>query len=187
MQVFKIKGFVCKRFLPTFPSPPPTFIFWPKPRIPFLGLSLLRNQTETLATQASRQKDSFISNTSEGGQRGRGAGCLKKKDGLFEKRDRAAEGQKHRNFQLVNKSSGISPHKVLQWRLINAVYHLWVTNNKGERGLKERAVINFLPLKREGGLLERGVLNRGFTVYMLIFLCQWHQINSAPCHLVNTP
>ena len=40
--------------------PPPTFIFLalvsflarPKPRIPFLGLSLLRNQTETLAAQA---------------------------------------------------------------------------------------------------------------------------------------
>ena len=26
-QVFKIKGFVCKRFLPS-PPPPPTFIFW---------------------------------------------------------------------------------------------------------------------------------------------------------------
>ena len=41
--------------------PPPTlhllalvsFLARPKPRIPFLGLSLLRNQTETLATQAS--------------------------------------------------------------------------------------------------------------------------------------
>ena len=29
-----------------------SFIARPKPRIPFLGLSLLRNQTETLATQA---------------------------------------------------------------------------------------------------------------------------------------
>ena len=59
-QVFKIEGFVCKRFLhslpPPPPPPPPTFIFLalvsflarPKPRIPFLGLSLLRNQTETL-------------------------------------------------------------------------------------------------------------------------------------------
>ena len=103
---------------------------------------------ETLATQASPRKDSFISNTSEGG----GGGG----DGLFEKRDRAAESQKHWNFQLVNKSSGISPHKVLQWRLINAVYHLWVTNNTGERGLKERGVINFLPLKREGGLIREG-------------------------------
>ena len=26
-QVFKIKGFVCKRFLPS-PPPPPTFVFW---------------------------------------------------------------------------------------------------------------------------------------------------------------
>ena len=30
-----------------------SFLARPKPRIPFLGLSLLRNQTETLATQAS--------------------------------------------------------------------------------------------------------------------------------------
>ena len=58
-QVFKIEGFVCKRFFPSSPNPP-TFIFLalvsflarPKPRIPFHGLSLLRNQTETLATQA---------------------------------------------------------------------------------------------------------------------------------------
>ena len=48
-------------FLPSLPSPP-TFIFLalvsflarPKPRIPFLRLSLLRSQTETLATQASQ-------------------------------------------------------------------------------------------------------------------------------------
>ena len=41
--------------------PPPSFIFWlfvsflarPKPRIPFLGLSLLQNQTETLGMQVS--------------------------------------------------------------------------------------------------------------------------------------
>ena len=56
-QVFKIEGFVCKHFLP---SPPPLFHFlalvsflaWPKPRILFLGLSLLQNEMETLATQA---------------------------------------------------------------------------------------------------------------------------------------
>ena len=30
-----------------------SFLPQPKPKIPFLGLSLLRNQTETLATQAS--------------------------------------------------------------------------------------------------------------------------------------
>ena len=43
-----------------FPSPSPhfhclalvSFLARPKPRIPFLGLFLLRNQTETLATQA---------------------------------------------------------------------------------------------------------------------------------------
>ena len=47
---------------PSFPSPSPVFHYLalvsflarPKPRIPFPGLSLLRNQTETLATQARR-------------------------------------------------------------------------------------------------------------------------------------
>ena len=49
------------------PRPPPTFIFWlvlflerSKLRIPFLGLSLLRNRTETLATQAIRYLRSVI-------------------------------------------------------------------------------------------------------------------------------
>ena len=49
-----------ERKFPSFPSPFPSFILAlfsflarPKPRIPLLGLSLLRNQTETLATQAS--------------------------------------------------------------------------------------------------------------------------------------
>ena len=71
-QVFKIEGFVCKRFLPP-PPPPTTFVFLalvsfltqPKPRIPIHGLSLLRNQTETLATQAilslAKQISGFIS------------------------------------------------------------------------------------------------------------------------------
>ena len=38
----------------------------PKPRIPFLGLSLLRNQTETLATQAINSVDPFISEPGTG-------------------------------------------------------------------------------------------------------------------------
>ena len=29
-----------------------SFLAWSKPKVPFLGISLLRNQTETLATQA---------------------------------------------------------------------------------------------------------------------------------------
>ena len=49
------------------PSPSPLFHFLalvsflarPKPRIPFLGLSLLRNSTETLATQARTLKVAF--------------------------------------------------------------------------------------------------------------------------------
>ena len=56
---FQNRG-VCLQAFPSFPSPSPHFHFLalvsflarPKPRIPFLGLSLLRNQTETLATQA---------------------------------------------------------------------------------------------------------------------------------------
>ena len=51
------------RGFPSFPSPSPHFHFLvllsflarPKPRIPFLGLSLLRNQRKTFATQASSQ------------------------------------------------------------------------------------------------------------------------------------
>ena len=55
-QVFKIEGFVCKRFLPSpSPPPPPSFTFWLSFHFSggqFLSISLLRNQTETLATQA---------------------------------------------------------------------------------------------------------------------------------------
>ena len=57
---FQNRG-VCLQAFPSFPSPSPHFHFLalvsflarPNPRIPFLGLSLLRNQTETLVTQAS--------------------------------------------------------------------------------------------------------------------------------------
>ena len=53
---FQNRG-VCLQAFPSFPSPSPHFHFLalvsflarPKPRIPFLRLSLLRNQTETLA------------------------------------------------------------------------------------------------------------------------------------------
>ena len=51
-QVFKIKGFVCKRFLPS-PPPPPSpffhflalvsFLAWSKLKIPFLGFFWLQN------------------------------------------------------------------------------------------------------------------------------------------------
>ena len=42
----------------------------------------------------------------------------------------AAEDEKtNPNLQLVNKPSRISPHEVLQSRLINTVYHLLVKNN----------------------------------------------------------
>ena len=53
-QVFKIEGIVCKRFLPS-PPPPPSFIFWLSfhfSRGQNRSRSFLRNQMETLATQA---------------------------------------------------------------------------------------------------------------------------------------
>ena len=37
-----------------------SFLARPKPRIPFLGLSLLRNQTETLATKATQRPVFFV-------------------------------------------------------------------------------------------------------------------------------
>ena len=40
-----------------------TYLARPKPRIPFLGLSMLRNQTETLATQAMDLVASFVIKT----------------------------------------------------------------------------------------------------------------------------
>ena len=58
-QVFKIEGFVWKRFFP-YPPPPPLSFFGScfisrvaKTENPVPRLSLLRNQTETLATQAT--------------------------------------------------------------------------------------------------------------------------------------
>ena len=51
-QIFKVKGFVCKRFLP---SPPPLSFFDSHfiSRTGKTGLSLIRNQMETLASQAN--------------------------------------------------------------------------------------------------------------------------------------
>ena len=57
---FQNRG-VCLQAFPSFPSPSPLFHFLAlvsflarsKPKVPFLGISLLRNQTETLDTQAS--------------------------------------------------------------------------------------------------------------------------------------
>ena len=52
--VFKIQGFVCKRFLPSFPSPSPLFYSLHFSRCN----SLLPNPTETLATQATHSASS---------------------------------------------------------------------------------------------------------------------------------
>ena len=67
--------------------------------------------------------------------------------------------------RIKNKPSWISPHKVLQSRLINTVYHLLVKNNKGEGsgGLRGRGLLTFFPRKggaywREGAYLRGGGL-----------------------------
>ena len=53
--VFKIEGFVCKHFLPFFPTPSPLFYLRHFSRGLFdFARSLLLNRTETLATQASQ-------------------------------------------------------------------------------------------------------------------------------------
>ena len=70
----------------------------------------------------------------------------------------------HPNFQLVNKPSRISPHEILQSWLISTVYNLLVKNNwEREGGLdREGALINFVPLKRGGGLIRgRGQVGGG--------------------------
>ena len=72
--------------------------------------------------------------------------------------------------RIKHKPSWISPHEILQSRLINSVYHLLAKNNKGEgRGAWEAGLINFLTQKRRRllerrRLFEKGWLNRGFTV-----------------------
>ena len=65
--VFQIQGFVCKRFLPSFPSPSPLFYSL---HFSHSNYSLLPNSTETLATQATFHSLSFSlsfnSHTKEG-------------------------------------------------------------------------------------------------------------------------
>ena len=97
----------------------------------------------------------FISNIFEGG-----GGCLLVSGGLFNlantmvsilykereykvenlsKSWRSCSGgsKTNPNFQLVNKTSQISPHELLQSWLVNTFNHLLVKNNNGEgRGLK---------------------------------------------------
>ena len=62
-------------------------------------------------------------------------------------------------FQLVNKSSQISPNEVLQSWLINIGYQLLVKNKCGRGGggglIERGGLLTFFPLKGEG-LFERG-------------------------------
>ena len=60
--VFKIPGFVCKRFLPFFPTPSPLFYlchpFFAR-SLTLVPRSLFLNRTETLATQAKKCQDFY--------------------------------------------------------------------------------------------------------------------------------
>ena len=79
------------------------------------------------------------------------------------------------NFHLVTKPSRIGPHEALQSSLTDTVFYLLVKNNKGREGE--------VGVKRDGGLLlklsssekedlsERGGLNRGFKILLLLVFC----------------
>ena len=77
------------------------------------------------------------------------------------------------NFQLVNKPSWIGPHKVLQLSLIDTVFYLLVKNKKrrgGGMGVKrEGGLLLKLSSTEKEGLFERGGLNRGFKMLLLLF------------------
>ena len=77
------------------------------------------------------------------------------------------------NFHLVNKPSRIGPHEVLQSSLIDTDFYLCVKNNEGRgRGVgvkTEGGLLLKLSSCEKEGLLERGGLNRGFKILLLLF------------------
>ena len=77
------------------------------------------------------------------------------------------------NFQLVNKPSWIGQNKVLQLSLIDTVFYLLVKNKKrreGGMGVKrEGGLLLKLSSTEKEGLFERGGLNRGFKMLLLLF------------------
>ena len=73
----------------------------------------------------------------------------------------------------MNKPSWIGPHKVLQLSLIDTVFYLLVKNKKrreGGMGVKrEGGLLLKLSSTEKEGLFERGGLNRGFKMLLLLF------------------
>ena len=75
----------------------------------------------------------------------------------------------------MNKPSRIGPHEVLQTSLID-VFYLLVKNNRvrgGGVGVKRggRLLLKLSSSGKGGGLLERGGLNRGFKILLLLVFC----------------
>ena len=74
----------------------------------------------------------------------------------------------------MNKLSRIGPHNVLQSSSIDTVFYLLVKNNKGRGGWvgfkTEGGLLLKLSSFEKEGLLERGRLNRGFKILLLLFL-----------------
>ena len=71
---------------------------------------------------------------------------------LKKTRTQGGKAQVYKKLEIMQpKINRISPHEVLQTRLVNTDYHLLVKNHKGGRkGLKERRwLISFLLLKRD--------------------------------------
>ena len=98
-----------------------------------------------------------------------------KKVGDQKKKKKSSRGSEtNPNFHLVNKPSRIGPLKVLQSSLIYTVFYLLVNNNKGRRGgmgikTKEGGLIVKAFFLWKGGLIrERGRLNRGFKILLLM-------------------
>ena len=156
-QVFKIEGFVCKRFLPS-PPPPPTFIFW-------LLFHFSRGQnresrssvflySETKRKRLLRRlvpKRTHLFQTHLRGAEGEGSGVLKKERWLILRREIVQPRVKNigTSSWWINHLGSVHTKFYSDDWLMQSII-LWVTNNKGERGLKERAVINFLPRKGRG-------------------------------------
>ena len=89
------------------------------------------------------------------------------------------------NFQLVNKTSQISPHELLQSWLVNTFNHLLVKNNNGEgRGLKRRGSRHLKLYSRKWSLIQMSL--KKHSLYNLNWPCFEHRVACAskPCRVV---
>ena len=86
------------------------------------------------------------------------------------------------NFQLVNKSSRIGPHEILQLSMIDTVFYLLVKNNKGKGGgvgvKTEGGLLSKLSSMKRGAYFERGGAGRGL-IEDLRYCYYWFFANCA--------